>query len=245
MVDDEPTASREMPLTQLAELQRAFESALAEADPEAPVPGCGGWSVRELAEHLGSVHVWAAGKVLGERLERPGSAAERGGAPEARSLAIRYRADAELLRTTLSSVPTDQPCQTFTGVGPASFWQRRQTHETLIHLWDLSQALGSAMPDVQPAVWADCVAEVVEVLHPRQLRLGRAKDPQECLLLVSERSDRQWQVPAESLADPAAVIRASDLELALLLWGRLDEAGLAVSGDARAAAAVLAGPLTP
>lgn len=245
MVDDEPTAPREMPLTQLAELQRAFESALAEADPETSVPGCGGWSVRELAEHLGSVHVWAAGKVPGERQERPGSAAERVSASDARSLALRYRADAELLRATLSSVPADQPCQTFTGMGPASFWQRRQTHETLIHLWDLSQALGSAMPDLQPAVWEDCVTEVVEVLHPRQLRLGRAKDPRECLLLVSESSERQWQVPAESLGDPAAVIRASDVELALLLWGRRDEIGLAVSGDARAATAVLAGPLTP
>lgn len=245
MVDDEPTASRGLPLAQLAELQRAFESALAGADPESPVPSCGRWSVRELAEHLGSVHVWAAGKVLGERLERPGAAAARDGASDDRSLATRYRADAELLRTTLSSVPTDQPCQTFTGLGPASFWQRRQIHETLIHLWDLSQALGSARPEVQPAVWEDCVAEVVEVLHPRQLRLGRAEDPQDSLLLISESSGRQWQVPAGSSAEPAAVIRACDAELALLLWGRLEETGLTVSGDARAAAAVLAGPLTP
>lgn len=159
MVDDEPTASRGLPLAQLAELQRAFESALAGADPESPVPSCGRWSVRELAEHLGSVHVWAAGKVLGEGLERPGAAAARDGAAAARdgasedcSLATRYRADAELLRTTLSSVPADHPCQTFTGLGPASFWQRRQIHETLIHLWDLSQALGSARPEARGPV---------------------------------------------------------------------------------------------
>lgn len=230
---------------QLAALQRAFESALVNADPEASVPGCGGWSVRELAEHLVSVHVWAAGKLLGEKLMPPDPSDSRSAGSEAGSVAARYRGAAELLRLALASVPAGQLCQTLTGEGPASFWQRRQTHETLIHLWDLSQAIGSPMPAVDAHVWEDCVAEVVEVMHPRQVHLGRAAAPTQSVLLVAEDSGRRSQLPATSSATPSAVITAPAAELALLLWGRRDLQGLTVSGDHSAATAVFAAALTP
>ena len=270
MADDDGAAPRARPLTQLAALQRAFETLLADADLEVTVPSCSGWSVRELAEHLGSVHVWATGKVLGEKLRVPGPdpAAWNHGLVDARSAAARYGASAELLRMTLASVPADQACQTLSGEGPASFWRRRQTHETLIHLWDLCQALGSPMPPVDPAVWADCVAEVVEVMHPRQIRLGRAAAMEHSLLLVAEDSDRRWRIPsgaragagaeasAESRAEapdgpaaepaaPSATITAAPAELALLLWGRRSQEGLTLNGDHGAATAVLSGALTP
>lgn len=245
MADDEGEAPRETPLRQLGALQHAFESQLAGADLEAEVPHCGGWSVQELTEHLGSVHVWAAGKVLGEKLELPDSAAVVQDPSDSESSAARYRAAAALLRTALGSVPINQPCQTLAGVGPASFWQRRQTHETLIHLWDLCQALGSPMPSVESTIWADAVAEVVEVMHPRQIRLGRATTSTHSLLLVAEDTLRQWQLPAESSAEPAAVITATASELALLLWGRRGLEGLTLSGDRAAASDVLTGALTP
>ncbi|MGJ9373890.1 maleylpyruvate isomerase family mycothiol-dependent enzyme [Nesterenkonia sp. CF4.4] len=245
MADDEGAARRGPPLEQLAGLQHAFESQLAGAALEAKVPHCGGWSVQELAEHLGAVHLWAAGKVLGEKLELPDSGVVVQNLSDSRASAARYRAAAGLLRTTLASVPIDQPCQTLAGVGSASFWQRRQTHETLIHLWDLCQALGSPMPPVEAAVWEDCVAEVVEVMHPRQIRLGRASAPPHSLLLVAESTPGRWRLPAESSAEPSARITASAAELALLLWGRRSLEGLAVRGDHAAATAVLTGALTP
>ena len=56
--------------------------------------------------------------------------------------------------------------------GPASFWHRRQTHETLVHLWDLRTAGGLDL-SVDPRLWADTVDEVVTVMQPRQERMGR------------------------------------------------------------------------
>ena len=41
-----------------------------------------------------------------------------------------------------------------------------------MHLWDAEHALGLAQP-IEPDLAWDGVAEVVDILYPRQVRLGR------------------------------------------------------------------------
>lgn len=226
----------------LSTLQEAFAHQLGSADPASPVPECGDWTVRELAEHLGSVHLWAAGRVRGEKLTPPVPPNDLTGHE---ALVWRYAACAETLRSAFSEVSPEHRCRTFEEEGPASFWHRRQAHETLIHLWDLCQASGTTLPPVSPGTWADCVDEVVQVMHPRQLRLGRAEPPAQGFALHATDADRRWAVPGHTGTAEAGLITGPAQELALLLWGRRGLEGLQVSGDDSAVEFALAGSLTP
>ena len=67
-------------LTYLAHLERAAADVagrLESGDLDAPVPGCPGWTLTDLAHHLGGIHRWARTAVVEgpseERtLRRPG-----------------------------------------------------------------------------------------------------------------------------------------------------------------------------
>jgi len=123
-----------------------------------------------------------------------------------------------------------------------AFWYRRQLHETLIHLWDLRTAGG---PDlvVAPVIWADTVDEVVTVMHPRQVRLGRAPAPAVRLELAATDRDRTWSVSASPTAPEGrtATVRGPAEALALLVWRRitLDDGRLSVDGHEAVLTAVL------
>jgi len=232
-------------LTGLRGLQSEFQRLLLQADPEIPVLSCGSWTVRELAEHLGSVHVWAAGRVLGERVRVDASSAFSQESDPGTAVVAHYAASAQLLREALAAVPADHRCQTLIGEGPASFWSRRQSHETLIHLWDLSTALGAAMPNIEQEIWADCVDEVVTVMHPRQIQLDRVAAPELPVRLIALDAQREWQLASAPTDSPSAVISGQAAELALLLWGRRDLEDLSVSGDRSRVESMLATALTP
>ena len=134
-----------------------------------------------------------------------------------------------------------RPCWTLAGPATAAWWRRRQALETAIHRVDAERVLGPASP-VDPALAADGVAEVVDVLHPRQLRLGRAAVPAAALRLTTD-GQGSWLVAGPS---PATEISGPAETLLLLVWGRmdLDDPRLQVE-DRRRAQAVLAEPLTP
>lgn len=229
-------------LAELTALQRRFHAGLREAPPAAPVPSCAGWTITDLADHLADVHAWAALMASDQRSVRP--PVRRG------NIADHYAGCADELHRTLVQLDPETLVPTFDGRGPAAFWHRRQTHETLIHLYDLSLARGSAAPEAAAAVWADAVDEVVHVLHPRQVLLGRAKPLQESLRLVAEDAGSPggtaWTLPAGA-ATPAATVTGTAQQLALVLWRRLslDAADVVVSGDADAARRELDAPVTP
>ena len=135
-----------------------------------------------------------------------------------------------------------RPCWTLAGPATAAWWRRRQALETAIHRVDAERVLGPASP-VDPALAADGVAEVVDVLHPRQLRLGRAAVPAAALRLTTDDGQGSWLVAGPS---PVTEISGPAETLLLLVWGRtdLDDPRLQVE-DRRRAQAVLAEPLTP
>ena len=157
-----------------------------------------------------------------------------------------YRDHAGELRDTLVELGPDAIGSTLLGRGPASFWRRRQLHETLVHLWDLRAAGGLGL-DVRPEVWADTVDEVVTVMQPRQVSRGRMPRLPSAIELVASDVDRTWRLDTADDGPAVVQVRAPAAVLALLLWGRRspDDADVEVTGDRDVLLAALAEPITP
>jgi uncharacterized protein (TIGR03083 family) len=241
-------------LSLLARFQGAFLAAVPHADADARVPACGDWTVRQLVEHLAHIHHWAAGNARGAK------GAPLGSGPF--ELAPHYAAQAAELRATLAGLEPDAVGRVLThpepmGTGPVRFWHRRQTHETLVHLHDLLAATAGAgstgLARAEPEVWADTVDEVVTVLQPRQVGLGRM-DPLRhpaSLVATDVTGTPVWVLGAPGQrADevaPDVIVSGPAEGLALTLWRRLTpaEAGLTVEGDRADLEAALEQPIVP
>lgn len=241
----EPAAGTDL-LGTLAAAQDAFARLLAEADPAVPVPACAPWTVTDLALHLAGVHRWAAGMARGT--DDGGDDPTEPRAPAA--LRAFYREQADALLATLRALGPDAPGLTLAGPGPAAFWHRRQLHETLVHLDDLAAAAGVPHPVDDAALWADGVDEVVTVMTPRQVRLGRMAPLASPVGLVATDAGRSWVLGGKSggpSGAPSVTVAGPARALALLLWGRTapHDPALTATGDRTALANALAGPLTP
>jgi uncharacterized protein (TIGR03083 family) len=225
-------------LGQLIRVQDEFLATIGQVDPTTPVPWCGRWRVRDLVVHLARIHHWAAAQA------RSTHEAPLGRGPFV--LEDLYRECAGELRDTLIELGPDAVGSTLLGRGPASFWRRRQLHETLVHLWDLRTAAGRGL-DVRADVWSDTVDEVVTVLQPRQVRMGRMPRLLSPIELAASDVDRAWRLDTADAGPAVVQVRAPASVLALILWGRRspDYADAEVSGDEAVLRAALSERLTP
>ncbi len=220
-------------LTALRRAQDDFLGSIGEVAPDTPIPWCGRWRVRHLVVHLGRIHHWAAGQ-----------AAKRQETPLGRGPFVLdefYAAQALELRETLERLG-DTEGWTLVGNGPASWWRRRQLHETAVHLWDLRASSGLPVDD-DPGLWADTVDEVVTVMQPRQQAMGRMAPLPAPVRLVATDAPAQWLLGGSGT--PRVTVEASAQDLALLVWGRRTPADVRVVGDASALDEALAARLTP
>ncbi|MBS3178700.1 MULTISPECIES: maleylpyruvate isomerase family mycothiol-dependent enzyme [unclassified Pseudoclavibacter] len=244
-----------------------FALLLESADHTTPVSSCPGWSLVELAVHLGGVHRWARAQLLGggQQLDR-----QTPDAPLADrdALVAWFREGAADLVATLRELPEDAPCWALYPPARASTWARRQALETALHLWDASDSLGIAVP-IRPDLAAAGVAEVAEDMYPRQVALGRMPSLEERVdLRMLDRLERPGdggsfglrvrlgpvdETPAGT-ANTLSGARPADatLELTaeaalLLLWKRRDLAavGARVTGSREVLERVLGNPLAP
>ncbi|NCT91536.1 maleylpyruvate isomerase family mycothiol-dependent enzyme [Cellulomonas sp. APG4] len=225
-------------LAELVRVQDAFLASIDEVDPDTRVPWCGRWRVRDVVVHLGRIHHWAAAQARRTR-EVP-----LGRGPF--DLAPFYAEHAHELRTALVELGPDAIGSTLLGPGPASFWRRRQLHETLVHLWDVRTAGG--LPTSAPApVWADTVDEVVTVMQPRQVRMGRMPPLEVTVRLVADDADLTWDMAGETGRSPDVTVTSSAERLALMLWKRVPtgDGSLVVAGDAHVLAQVIGQRITP
>ena len=209
-----------------------FADVLADAHLDAPVTFCPGWSVRDLAVHLGGVHQWAAHAVVAGNPDfRP-----QPPAPGGAGLAEWYRESAAGLVDVLTTTPADAPAWTLDVRDPtAGSWRRRQVHETVLHTWDAEEALGRPSP-IEPALAWDGVREVGEVMYPRQLRLGRAGPLATAVRLVP--TDHPGDLV---LGDGEPVVVRHPAEVLLrLLWHRVEAEEVGPG-----AAALLSAAVTP
>lgn len=227
-------------LSLLAEAQEEFLATTRVVDPTTPVPWCGHWRVEHLVVHLSGVHHWATTQASGSPETPLG--------PGPFDLPALYERCALELRETLTDLGPDAPASTLVGPGLASFWHRRQLHETLVHLWDLRTATG-ASTEADPLVWADTVDEVVTVMQPRQVRLGRMARLDVGIELHAQDTGDRWLLDSSTSAStaPVAGVTGPAERLALLLWGRTtaDDDALRVCGERPALDAALRASLTP
>lgn len=192
-----------------------FGDLVQDADPDAPVPTCPDWSLRDLVAHLGGVHRWAAHAVVeGNPDLRPEPPTETGPA----ELAAWYRRHAAQLLDVLTATAPDAHAWTLDDRDPtAQFWRRRQVHETVMHLWDAQTAIDHPEP-IEPSLAWDGVLEVRDVMYPRQVRLGRIEPLSGALHL------RATDVPGDAVMGDGEPVRvAGGAETLLrLLWHRAD-----------------------
>ncbi|MGF0226191.1 maleylpyruvate isomerase family mycothiol-dependent enzyme [Dietzia natronolimnaea] len=224
-------------------------------DPTAPVPSCPEWTLRDLVTHLGAVNRWGGATVrdgnphqrsrgLGEAMKSAPTAAAGVAA-----LADWYASQASGMLETFTETDVDAPTWTFGGPGPATFWLRRQLHETALHRWDLENALGgpSATTPLPEDVAVDTIDEFCAVMYPHKgsrgplpvtIRLRAVLHAPEGLATGAEPVGAtapgalEWDLPGAEGAGEVEV-SGSPESLALLLWGRVgaDDAGLEISGD--------------
>jgi len=215
--------------------QDAFAALAAVADPDLLVPPCRPWTAAALVAHTAAVHRWAAATAA----LPPAAALPDDGPYERAARADDYLQAAALLRHALAD--PSRPCPTLVGPGVTAWWARRQLHEVLIHHHDLAGALGRRLT-VDPVVAGDCVAEVVDTMFPRQVRLGRAAVPQMAVDLHAPTGT--WGLGQGPVV---AEVRGPEMALALLLWRRttLEDPRLTVTGDRSSVAAVFRRALTP
>ncbi|HEY2673983.1 MAG TPA: maleylpyruvate isomerase family mycothiol-dependent enzyme [Rugosimonospora sp.] len=234
-------------LDRLAVECSAFGQILESGDLDAAVPGCPGWSLAELAAHLGGIHRWARAAVTEGR---PGNS--RTHAPLGRQQLVAWFADgAAQLQQTLRDAGPDAPCWTMSPPSAARYWMRRQAHETAMHRWDAQASQGIAGP-LDPVLAGDGVAEVVEMFFPRQVRLGR-QQPLPHSLRIEIADGTAHVLAGDGLGPDAArqpceaTVSGPAEALLLLLWKRItiDDPRLTLTGARAAALQVLSANLTP
>lgn len=217
----------------LADATGDFATLAADADLDDLVPDCPGWTVASLVVHLGGIHQWARHAVVEGKPEgRPEPAPDDDDALDGW-----YRTHATDLLAELAD--PDRPAWIFgDGPGTASWWSRRQVHETRMHTRDLLVAGGRVDEwTLDPALAWDGVDEVATMFYPRQLRLGRCDPLPASLRLVAEDLPDARPIVIGD-AEPVVEVSAPAADVLLLLWHRR-------ASEDPAAAGLLALPFAP
>jgi len=204
----------------------------------APVSHCGEWCVGDVVTHLGAVHRWATGIVqTGVPSRRLDTAPETGV-----ELGEWLRQGADDLCAALERVAPETECWTFGGPpAEAGFWARRQMLETSIHRFDIESSVG-VPTSISSEVAAEGINEVVDVLFPRQVELGRAVSLPGQVALLATDAEGRWVLGEPSAA--RAEISGPVVSLFLMLWKR-PYPEMTREGDASVLAAAETTALTP
>ncbi|MDN3027871.1 maleylpyruvate isomerase family mycothiol-dependent enzyme [Streptomyces sp. S.PB5] len=232
------------------ELRTAVRS--AEAGPAAtPVPSCPGWTLTQLARHVGGTHRWAA-QIVRTRATGPVShdmvddVFSPG--PETPAELDDWIAEgAAELTGVLREAGPDAPVWTVAPGGTAGFWARRMAHETTLHAADAAFVSGAAFA-VREELARDALDEWMGFgALPRVLEAAGPDAPpltgpgRTLHLHATDTADAEWLVNLTSVPvtwshahEKAAVaVRAPLTDLVLLLYGRRSaaDASVEVFGD--------------
>ncbi|WP_328483964.1 maleylpyruvate isomerase family mycothiol-dependent enzyme [Streptomyces sp. NBC_00377] len=240
-------------ITSRADELRAAVRSAGRGPAATPVPTCPGWSLTELARHVGGTHRWAA-RIVRTRATAPvphdlvDDVFSPGPQTPAALDAWLAEGVAELTGALREAGP-DAPVWTVAPNGTARFWARRMTHETTLHAADA--ALVSDAPfAVSEDLARDALDEwmgfgalprVLEAAGPDALPLT---GPGRTLHLHAGDAHRaEWLVDltgepitwSHAHAKAAVAVRAPLTDLVLLLYGRRTpaDATVEVYGDER------------
>ncbi|MEU2064540.1 maleylpyruvate isomerase family mycothiol-dependent enzyme [Streptomyces sp. NPDC013455] len=203
-------------------------AAAATAGPEAKVPTCPEWQVRDLVRHTGTVHRWAAALVAeGHTAPRPITEPPELDDAE---LVSWYRDSHRLLVDTLAAAPADLECWTFhpaPNPSPLAFWTRRQAHETTLHRYDAEAARGGTPSPVAPDFAVDGIDELLRGFHARSRSRVRSEEPRVLRVrALDAAADAVWTVRLTD--EPPVTVRAAEGEAEAELSGPADRLYLAL-----------------
>jgi uncharacterized protein (TIGR03083 family) len=214
---------------------------IASAAQEAPdrlVPSCPESRLRDLGFHVGCVmNHWAhlvqraslARRPLGFGMEPP---------PD-QELEKFVRSEVEAVVDVLSTASEDTPTWNWWGEQTARWVPRVLAHETSVHGWDASNALGRPLT-IDPLLAADGVVEFFDVFMPYT-----GKPPEDLegrIALAASDVGSAWSVDVgpealptitatNELNEATVTVHAAAADLLLMLWRRLQPGGLTISGD--------------
>lgn len=211
------------------------------------IPSCPDWDMRDLVQHLGLIHLWAAAHVdqphpeagFGtdlSSLERfwPDLADSH---PDDDDLLSWYRKTNANLVHVLESAPADRECFTFLPASsPVAMWARRQASETAAHRFDAESAVGE-VSGLDPAFAADALDELLSGFAPGRQALPISSE--RAMHVHAVDTNDHWLVTlgpevtttsrTSGPGDLTLTGRASDLYLTL--WNRGDGSSIEVIGD--------------
>jgi uncharacterized protein (TIGR03083 family) len=226
-------------LDHLVRESAVLADAAAAAGPDAPVPGCPGWTVTDLLRHCTAGDAWA--RQIVATGSREGAATELpDDAPTGAGLVAYFRAGADALAAVLAAADPGGSVWTFSAADrTARFWIRRRAHETTVHRVDAEAAAGR-VTSIEPRFAADGIDEFLTVFVPRfgpglaalggTVHLHCTDVEGEWLLVPAGEGGEGVTVTREhAKGDVAARGRAEDL--LLHLWGRRPADTLEVFGD--------------
>jgi uncharacterized protein (TIGR03083 family) len=213
-------------------------------DLDLAVPTCPEWRLRDLLDHIGKVHRWAASYVATGRttmLEEDEEKSIFAGPPPDDGLVDWFRAGHVSLCEALRSAPADLECWTFMAApSPLAFWARRQAHETAIHRVDAQSIAG----DVSPAEMlfaADGIDELLVGFAARGRKL--LADPPRTMSVQTSDSGDNWlvtlgtdEVKAQrgngDAKEAHCTVFGTASDVYMTLWNRLPTSTLTTRGDA-------------
>jgi uncharacterized protein (TIGR03083 family) len=214
----------------LADEGARFVAAVERGDPDARVPSCPDWALRDLVHHTGGIHRWAT-RIVSERATGPideSLETVAGGWPDDQDLAAWFRAGHVLLVDALRAAPDDAEIWAFLRGSPSgrAFWARRQLHETTIHRVDAELASGS-VTEVPVDHAVDGIDELLTGFLPRKSSRLRP-EATTTFAIVPIDADAAWLVTADpdgarterTGGDADLVLRGQASSLYTHLWNR-------------------------
>ncbi len=195
-------------MLELGSAMSRFAELAGKAAGDESVPGCPGWTVRDLAIHLGTTHRWAAATVLsGQRLPDPEPLVTE-------PIVEWYAGTATALLSALQAVSPDEPVPNFSYVDERAAsgcagrcTRRRCTRSTPPRPWASTSRSGAW----RRSIAADGVDEVLQVFFPRMTARKqrpdvRSQDPagrDRHAGVVARRTGRRRARPAAAAASLA------------------------------------------
>ncbi len=227
------------------------------ADLGAVVPACPDWDIAGLLGHVGGLYHFH-GATVRRGVTNPPAAGTRPHPPDDRALVAGWASNGfEYLFAALSELPESAPAWNWANEPPVvRFWQRRMTHETLVHRRDAEQAVGAPLTGYGPLA-GDGVDEVLAVFLPRALARRPWEGPTGTILVQATDFGAGWVVEiqggtqlavrplgAESAigaggGSAATLLRGTAEQLLLALWGREAFDPLLERGDRELASALV------
>ena len=231
-------------------------AAAALTGPDARVPTCPDWAVRDLVYHQGGVHRWATAYVEGGHTE-PGAvdfSSARGPLPADPDLFGWFLSGHAALVETLAGARPDLQCWTFLPApSPLAFWARRQAHETTIHRVDAEFAAGAPLSVIGSDVAADGIDELLVGFGPARGRRKEDAEQQPAVIavrctdleagwtvrlgpdgVIAERAQGTSDIPGTDLnshTTSTCAVRGTAADLYLTLWRRRAPETLTLEGN--------------